>query len=54
MIEKSSILAGDRRQDVFTGIDIFGRGCVGGFNTYQSLEIIEKYKTSVALYTFIF
>jgi hypothetical protein len=49
MIEKSSLLAGKRNQDVFTGIDIFGRGCIGGFNTHQSLEFIEKYKTSVAL-----
>ena len=42
----------DRKKDVFVGIDIFGRGSYGGggFNTCDALQLISKYKTSVALF----
>lgn len=34
---ESKINAGERYQDVFVGIDVFGRGCFGGggFNTCE-------------------
>ena len=37
MIKNSSILSDERNVDVFTGIDIWSRGCLGGFDTFKSL-----------------
>eukprot|EP01080_Neovahlkampfia_damariscottae_P005175 gene5175-8781_t len=51
IIKNSSILAEkDRNIDIFTGIDIWARGCLGKFETYKSLEIIKKCETSTALF----
>ena len=37
-------LTGDRRDSVFVGIDIFGRGTYGGggFSTHVAVELISK------------
>ncbi|GAB5355230.1 hypothetical protein AAMO2058_000187900 [Amorphochlora amoebiformis] len=49
---QSASLAGDRRFDVYTGIDVFGRGTYGegGFNTWVALEEILKGPTSTCLF----
>jgi endo-beta-N-acetylglucosaminidase D len=48
---KSEQLAGERRMDVFTGIDCWGRGTFGGggFNVHKALRSIAE-KTSIALF----
>jgi mannosyl-glycoprotein endo-beta-N-acetylglucosaminidase len=50
--EKSAALAGDRRFDVYTGTDVFGRGTYGGggFTTYLALNAITEAGTSAALF----
>uniref|UniRef100_A0A6B2KYC7 FBA domain-containing protein n=1 Tax=Arcella intermedia TaxID=1963864 RepID=A0A6B2KYC7_9EUKA len=55
LISESSSLAGERKLDVFTGIDIFGRGTFGGggFQTHKALEVIHNQSnplTSIALF----
>jgi hypothetical protein len=40
----------ERNYDVFVGIDVWKRGCVGGFETYQSFEKIQKYNLSIAVF----
>lgn len=52
MLEQSAALAGSRAHQVFTGIDIFGRGTYGGggFTSSAALAQINRYKTSVALF----
>lgn len=41
----SALNSGDRLQDVFVGIDVFGRGMIGGggYNTKEVLESIHSY-----------
>ncbi|CAG8525835.1 488_t:CDS:2 [Paraglomus occultum] len=41
-----------RRRDVYTGIDVWGRNTYGGggFDTYKALEVIQKCRTSAALF----
>lgn len=36
-LSRSRILAGERRGEVYVGIDVFGRGCPGGggFNSFE-------------------
>ncbi|RHZ59909.1 hypothetical protein Glove_360g114 [Diversispora epigaea] len=48
----SSQKAGNRRRNVYTGIDVWGRNTYGdgGFTTYKALEVIQKAKTSCALF----
>jgi endo-beta-N-acetylglucosaminidase D len=50
--EKSAALAGDRRYDVYTGTDVWGRGTYagGGFTTYIALSAIAEAGTSAALF----
>jgi mannosyl-glycoprotein endo-beta-N-acetylglucosaminidase len=42
----------DRLSDVFVGVDVFGRGCLGdgGFNTNIAFDAIDKYNMNVALF----
>jgi mannosyl-glycoprotein endo-beta-N-acetylglucosaminidase len=49
---QSTELALERNWDVYTGIDVWGRNTFGGggFNCHRALRIIEKAKTSVAIF----
>lgn len=47
---KSVANAGNRVVDVYVGVDVFGRNCVGGLDCYKSLEVIRKYDLSVAIF----
>ncbi|KAF8949506.1 hypothetical protein BGZ47_000047 [Haplosporangium gracile] len=51
-VGESVALAGPRNRDVYTGIDIWGRNTFGGggFTTYKALEIIQRERTSCALF----
>ncbi|KAF9164402.1 hypothetical protein DFQ26_001494 [Actinomortierella ambigua] len=51
-VKLSIQLAGNRRRDVYTGIDIWGRGTFGGggFYSYKALELIKREGTSVAMF----
>ncbi|KAF9580926.1 hypothetical protein BGW38_002237, partial [Lunasporangiospora selenospora] len=51
-VKLSAELAGSRKRDVYTGIDIWGRGTYGGggFTTFKALKIIQRDQTSVALF----
>jgi len=43
---------GSRRRDIFVGVDVFGRGCLGGggFNCHQALSLIRQYGLSAAIF----
>lgn len=49
---KSKVMAGDRKYDVYVGIDVFGRGCIGGggFNSKVALKLILEADLSVAIF----
>lgn len=47
---KSVTNAGKRNIDVYVGIDVFGRNCIGGLDSYKSLRLIRKYDLSVAIF----
>lgn len=49
---RSAVKAGPRRTDVFTGIDIYGRGTYGGggLHTHLALRPIKQSGTSAALF----
>lgn len=47
---KSVANAGSRIVDVYVGVDVFGRNCIGGLECYKSLEIIRKYDLSAAIF----
>ncbi|KAF9958399.1 hypothetical protein BGZ70_009198 [Mortierella alpina] len=51
-VGESVVLAGPRKRDVYTGIDIWGRNTFGGggYTTYKALEVIQREKTSCALF----
>ncbi|KAF9980304.1 hypothetical protein BGZ75_008582 [Mortierella antarctica] len=51
-VGESVALAGPRNRDVYTGIDIWGRNTFGGggYTTYKALEVIQREKTSCALF----
>ncbi|KAJ8890082.1 hypothetical protein PR048_009589 [Dryococelus australis] len=44
--------AGSRKQDVYVGVDVFGRGCFGGggYNTCKAVEVARAHGLSVALF----
>ena len=44
--------AKERLDDVFVGIDVFGRGCLGdgGFNCNIAFEALSKFNLNVALF----
>ncbi|KAL5125524.1 Cytosolic endo-beta-N-acetylglucosaminidase 1 [Glycine soja] len=49
---QSAAVAGDRKFDVYTGIDVFGRNTYGGgmWNTNVALDIIRKADVSAAIF----
>ncbi|XP_062513553.1 cytosolic endo-beta-N-acetylglucosaminidase-like isoform X2 [Corticium candelabrum] len=51
-LANSSQKAGRRRNDVFVGIDVFGRGCPGGggYNSKEALAKIKTHNLSAALF----
>ncbi|KAG0211755.1 hypothetical protein BGX33_004097 [Mortierella sp. NVP41] len=51
-VGESVALAGPRNRDVYTGIDIWGRNTFGGggFTTFKALEIIQRERSSCALF----
>ncbi|XP_071055592.1 uncharacterized protein [Onthophagus taurus] len=51
-IAKTQIQAGDRRFDVYVGIDIWGRGTYGGgqFQAYKAADIIQQFGLSTAIF----
>ncbi|KAK6122015.1 hypothetical protein DH2020_044244 [Rehmannia glutinosa] len=48
----SADVAGDRKYDVYMGIDVFGRGTYGGgeWMTNVALDVIKKYDVSAAIF----
>ncbi|XP_074870629.1 cytosolic endo-beta-N-acetylglucosaminidase [Carettochelys insculpta] len=51
-LERMGAQAGERRPDVYVGIDVFARGDVvgGGFETDKALRLIRKYGFSAAIF----
>jgi len=51
-LDISAMNAGERLQDVFVGIDVFGRGMIGGggYNTKEALALARKAQLSIALF----
>ncbi len=51
-LSRSVVKAGDRIQDVYVGIDIFGRNCFGGggFNTAAAVTVTRELRLSAALF----
>lgn len=51
-LENTKKNALERLSDVFVGVDVFGRGCLGdgGFNTNVAFDAISKYDMNVALF----
>ncbi|XP_050520010.1 cytosolic endo-beta-N-acetylglucosaminidase isoform X2 [Daktulosphaira vitifoliae] len=47
---KSIESAGSRILDIYVGVDVFGRNCLGGLDCYKSLELIRQYDLSVAIF----
>ncbi|KAJ4849540.1 hypothetical protein Tsubulata_033926 [Turnera subulata] len=48
----SAAVAGDRKDDVYTGIDVFGRGTYGGggWDTSVALDVVKKGNVSAAIF----
>ncbi|XP_064251521.1 cytosolic endo-beta-N-acetylglucosaminidase [Passer domesticus] len=51
-LERTQRLAGPRLNDVYVGVDVFGRGDVigGGFDTDKSLRLIRQFGLSAAIF----
>ncbi|NWH40671.1 ENASE acetylglucosaminidase, partial [Chloropsis hardwickii] len=51
-LERSQRLAGPRQNDVYVGVDVFGRGDVigGGFDTDKALRLIRQFGLSAAIF----
>ncbi|ODM99788.1 Cytosolic endo-beta-N-acetylglucosaminidase 1 [Orchesella cincta] len=51
-LRSSALMAGDRRYDVFVGVDCWGRGCWagGGLNTYLAVDRINSHDLSYAVF----
>ncbi|KAG0253314.1 hypothetical protein BG011_006426 [Mortierella polycephala] len=51
-VGESVALAGPRKRDVYTGIDVWGRNTFGGggYTTYKALEVIQREQSSCALF----
>ncbi|QCE01374.1 cytosolic endo-beta-N-acetylglucosaminidase 1-like [Vigna unguiculata] len=49
---RSGSVAGDRKFDVYMGIDVFGRGTYGGgqWNTNRALDVVRKGDVSAAIF----
>lgn len=52
MLESSATLAGDRKSDVYVGIDVFARNTkyAGGFETCKAVEQAHKHGLSAAIF----
>lgn len=53
ILSSSRVLAGERSNDVYVGIDVFGRGCYGGggFNSCKvSMIQVTIFATSKYMY----
>lgn len=52
ILKSTLALAGDRRYDVFVGIDVWGRGTYGGgeFKTYTAIQQIQAHGLSIAIF----
>ncbi|KAK1320206.1 hypothetical protein QJS10_CPA03g01082 [Acorus calamus] len=50
--KRSAHVAGERKFDVYMGIDVFGRGTYGGgeWNTHVALDVLKKDDVSAALF----
>ena len=51
-LDRSLSMAGDRKTDIFVGVDVFGRGCYGGggWNSHAAVEEAWKRGLSVAIF----
>ncbi|XP_023212293.1 cytosolic endo-beta-N-acetylglucosaminidase-like [Centruroides sculpturatus] len=51
-LKNSAITADSRKDDVYVGIDVFGRGCLGGggFNTELAMKEVKNYDLSIAIF----
>lgn len=51
-LQKSIIEAGSRKHDVYVGVDVFGRGCLGngGFCTNVAVKVARDHGLSVAIF----
>ncbi|GFP86568.1 cytosolic endo-beta-n-acetylglucosaminidase [Phtheirospermum japonicum] len=51
-VKISADAAGDRKFDVYMGVDVFGRGTYGGgeWNTHVALDVMKKNDVSAAIY----
>jgi len=51
-LDMSVATAGDRKLDVYVGLDVFGRGCMGGggYKSYQALNCIRQHGLSAAFF----
>ncbi|KAJ8484629.1 hypothetical protein OPV22_017114 [Ensete ventricosum] len=51
-VEDSAGVAGERRFDVYMGIDVFGRGTFGGgqWNTNAALDVLKKHDISATIF----
>lgn len=49
---KTSSMSKERPLDVYVGIDVFGRGCLGdgGYNTIEALTAVRQYSLSAAIF----
>lgn len=51
-LARTVIAAGERKKDVYVGVDVFGRNCFGGggFNTASALSVSRELQLSVAIF----
>jgi mannosyl-glycoprotein endo-beta-N-acetylglucosaminidase len=51
-LENSKVNASERYSDIYVGVDVFGRGCLGdgGFNCHVALDEIKKFDLSCAIF----
>ena len=51
-LKNTKDMSGNRHRDVYVGVDVFGRGCLGngGFNCNMAFEEIRKFGLGVALF----
>ncbi|XP_070581186.1 cytosolic endo-beta-N-acetylglucosaminidase-like isoform X2 [Ptychodera flava] len=51
-LKNSVLLSGKRQNDVYVGVDVFGRNCYGGggWNTNKAMKVISDHKLSAAIF----
>lgn len=42
--------AGNRKWDVYVGVDVFARGCLGGWDTRHAIKMIKDFDLSIAIF----